>query len=209
MLSGVVHDFKTPMTIISGYVQLMVSSGDTGERNEFAELVLKQFDNISLMTKDLLQFARGEVEVLLRKVYLQPFLEEMEEVLNHIFEGSNVAWSVEAKWKGTVRMDPGRMQRVVTNIARNAKDAMAGGGKFTLSVQQQGESVLFVFTDSGPGIPEELEGRLFTEFATHGKADGTGLGLAVVKRIVREHHGGITYETRKGRGTTFTVRLPL
>ncbi|MEW5850149.1 MAG: GAF domain-containing sensor histidine kinase [Myxococcota bacterium] len=209
MLSGVVHDFKTPMTIISGYVQLMVNSNAQEEREEFAELTLKQFENLSQMTRDLLQFARGEVEVLLRKVYLQHFITEMEELLRRIFDGSGVELVVEAKFKGTVRMDQTRMTRVVTNIARNAKEAMPDGGKFTFTVQQSGDSVQLVFADNGPGIAEELEGRLFQEFATHGKADGTGLGLAVVKRIVQEHHGDITYESKRGKGTTFTVRLPL
>ncbi len=209
MLSGVIHDFKTPMTIISGYVQLMSTATTNAEREEYADLIIKQFDNISQWTKDLLQFARGDVEVMLRKVYVASFVEEADEVLKHLFENSPVDYSVEVKFKGSVRMDPTRMLRVVTNIARNAKEAMPQGGKFKLSVEQSGESVLILMTDNGPGIPEELEGRLFTEFATHGKADGTGLGLAVTKRILKEHHGDISYESRKGKGTTFTVRLPL
>ncbi|MBI5498309.1 MAG: GAF domain-containing protein, partial [Deltaproteobacteria bacterium] len=209
MLSGVVHDFKTPMTIISGYVQLMESSDAKEERQEYAELVLKQFENLSQMTKELLQFAKGEVEVFLHKVYLQQFIAEVDEVLKHLFENSPVDYVLETRFKGTVRMDAGKMLRVVTNIARNAKEAMPEGGKFKFTVEQSGESVLLVMADNGPGIAEELEGRLFTEFATHGKADGTGLGLAVVKRIVQQHHGDISYESRRGKGTTFTVRLPL
>ena len=209
MLSGVVHDFKTPMTIISGYVQLMQSSKDADEREEYAELILKQFDNISQMTRDLLQFARGEVEVLLRKIYVQTFLSEMQELLGRMFDASNVELSVETRFKGTVRMDPIKMARVVQNIARNAREAMPDGGKFTFAVQQSGESVHFTFSDTGPGIADEMLGRLFTEFATHGKEGGTGLGLAVVKRIVQEHRGDVTCESKKGKGTTFTVRLPL
>lgn len=209
MLSGVVHDFKTPMTIISGYVQLMQGSASVTEREEYAELILKQFDNLSQMTKDLLQFARGDVEVLLRKVYVTTFLEEVKEMFSHLFEGSSVTYEVATKFKGSVRLDTGRMMRVITNIARNAKEAMPDGGKFKFSVEQVGESVVFTLADNGPGIPEELEGRLFTEFATHGKADGTGLGLAVVKRIVKEHHGDVTCDSRRGKGTTFIVRLPL
>jgi signal transduction histidine kinase len=209
MLSGIVHDFKTPLGVISGYVQLMAQSSAAEEREEFAEQVLRQFESLSEMTRDLLQFARGEVEVLLRKVYLQNFMPEVEELLRHVFDGSRVEVAVEQKYRGSVRMDPTRMSRVITNIARNAREAMPDGGTFTFAVEQVGESVLFTFSDSGPGIPEELEGRLFTEFATHGKEGGTGLGLAVVRRIVQEHHGDVNYESRPGQGTTFTVRLPL
>lgn len=209
MLSGVVHDFKTPMTIISGYVQLMTGSQDSNERKEYAELVLKQFDNVNQMTRDLLQFARGEVEVLLRKVFVSEFVAEVEEMLTQVLLGSPVTFEVETRFRGSVRMDPTKMLRVVSNVARNAKEAMPQGGKFTFSVEQRGESVVLVMADNGPGIPEELAGRLFQEFATHGKSGGTGLGLAVVKRIVHEHRGDVTWETARGKGTTFTVRLPL
>ena len=65
------------------------------------------------------------------------------------------------------------------------------------------------FEDNGPGIPVDLEGKLFEVFATSGKKDGTGLGLAIVKRIVDEHDGTIHYRTKPGQGTTFTIRLPL
>lgn len=209
MLAGVIHDFRTPMTIISGYVQLMVGSKLAEERQEYSELVLKQFDNISQMTRDLLQFARGDVEVLLRKVFVQQFVADVEEALTALFMSSPVKFKVDARFRGSVRMDPGRMLRVVMNVARNAKEAMPEGGTFTFTVEQVGESVLLVMADNGPGIPEELEGRLFQEFATHGKTDGTGLGLAVVKRIVQEHRGDVTCQSKRGKGTVFTVRLPL
>ena len=72
-----------------------------------------------------------------------------------------------------------------------------------------GDSLVLRFTDTGMGIPEEMEDRLFEMFATAGWAGGTGLGLAIVKKIITEHHGRITYETMRGHGTTFTVTLPL
>jgi len=77
MMSGVLHDLKTPMTIVSGYAQLMASSDDGEQRNHYAELILKQFDLMSSMTRELLQFARGESQLLVRKVYLQNWLPEV------------------------------------------------------------------------------------------------------------------------------------
>jgi signal transduction histidine kinase len=65
------------------------------------------------------------------------------------------------------------------------------------------------FTDTGGGIPVEVQPRLFQAFATSGKADGTGLGLAMVKKIVDEHKGHVTWETETGKGTTFTIKLPI
>ena len=73
LLSGVMHDMRTPLTVISGYVQLMATATDAAQRAEHARLILKQFDLLSAMQREVLEFARGEKSVLVRKVYLQKF----------------------------------------------------------------------------------------------------------------------------------------
>src|SRR5207247_5908145 len=77
LLSGVIHDLKTPLTVISGYVQLMQQAESKEKRDEFAELVLKQFDHIGAMQREVLEFARGEKSILVRKVYLQQFFGDL------------------------------------------------------------------------------------------------------------------------------------
>jgi signal transduction histidine kinase len=85
---------------------------------------------------------------------------------------------------------------------------MAGrGGKFTIRVMREGEDVVFQFSDTGPGIPKEIEHRVFQSFVTSGKKGGTGLGLAIVKKIAEEHNGTIDVHSTS-RGATFTLRLP-
>jgi signal transduction histidine kinase len=88
---------------------------------------------------------------------------------------------------------------------------MPEGGTFTLATRLEDNCLVFELSDTGSGIPVEMEGRLFELFATAGKKDGTGLGLAIVKKIVDEHKGSIRVETRRTAppGTTFTIRLPL
>ena len=101
------------------------------------------------------------------------------------------------------------MFRVIHNLARNAAQAMEGGGTFRITIDTDGPELAMTFADTGPGIPEAMAGRVFEAFATAGKRDGTGLGLAIVKKIVDEHHGRISYESQRGVGTTFRVALPL
>ena len=78
LLSGGIHDLKTPLTVISGYVQLMQQAVSHEQRDEYAELILRQFDHISTMQREVLEFARGEKTILVRKVYLQKFFNEIK-----------------------------------------------------------------------------------------------------------------------------------
>ncbi len=210
LLSGVIHDLKTPLTVISGYVQIMQGSDVAAERARYAELILRQFDLIGAMQREVLEFARGEKSVLIRKVYVQRFFEGVREQLEGELARRGVELVVDVQERGTARFDEGKILRVVHNIARNAAEAMGElGGKLVIKVTRDKEDGALVVTlsDTGPGIPKEIEHRLFQSFVTSGKRGGTGLGLAIVKKIAEEHGGTISVHSTN-RGATFRLRLP-
>ncbi|MCC7110274.1 MAG: GAF domain-containing protein [Deltaproteobacteria bacterium] len=210
MLAGIVHDLKTPMTVISGYVQLMALEDDATERQQNAETVLKNCDQMTAMIKELLQFVRGESSILIRKVYLQPFMAEVEDMVRRLAAGTpGVKVEVRVGYRGALRMDDLKVKRALANLAKNALEAMGERGSLFVAAEQAGDQVEFSLKDTGPGRPPEIEGRLFEQFATHGKKEGTGLGLALVKKIVDDHHGDIRVESRRGEGVTFRLRIPL
>jgi signal transduction histidine kinase len=211
LLSGVIHDLKTPLTVISGYVQLMQSAESKELRDEYADHVLKQFDHIGAMQREVLEFARGEKSILIRKVYLQKFFGDVKQQLEKDFKTRDIELVVNLEDRGTARFDEGKMLRIVHNLSRNAAEAMADrGGKFTITVKKDKatKELVVTFADNGPGIPKEIEHRLFQSFATSGKKGGTGLGLAIVKKIAEEHGGSIVAHSTVG-GVTFELRIPL
>jgi signal transduction histidine kinase/putative methionine-R-sulfoxide reductase with GAF domain len=207
MLAGVLHDLKTPMTIISGYAQLMAQIDDPAERESYVDQILRQFDLMSGMTKEVLQFARGQTSVLMRKVYLHKFLDEVVGQLHHDLAGRGVTVELTADYRGVAYFDEQKIVRLIHNLARNAAQAMKGRGKFHIHCFADDDWIHLEFADTGPGIPKEMEGRLFELFAS-GDEGGTGLGLAIVKKIVDEHGGAISYRSERGKGATFRVRLP-
>ncbi|MFT3774080.1 MAG: GAF domain-containing protein [Minicystis sp.] len=208
LLSGVMHDMRTPLTVISGYVQLMATASDPTQRGEHAKLILKQFDLISAMQREVLEFARGERSILVRKVYLTKFFEDMEKQLQREIEGTGVTLVLQLEDRGVARFDESKMTRVIHNLARNAVEAMGPrGGKLTLRVARDGGDLVVAVSDTGKGIPKEIEDKLFQSFVTSGKRGGTGLGLAIVKKIVDEHGGAIKVESSP-EGATFILRLP-
>jgi signal transduction histidine kinase/putative methionine-R-sulfoxide reductase with GAF domain len=208
LLSGVMHDMRTPLTVISGYVQLMATATDPAQRADHAKLILKQFDLISAMQREVLEFARGERSILVRKVYLTQFFEDVEKQLQRELDGSGVRLELALDDRGVARFDEAKMTRVLHNLARNAVEAMGSkGGRLTLRVAREGGDLVVSVSDTGKGIPKDIEDKLFQSFVTSGKRGGTGLGLAIVKKIVDEHGGSIAVRSTP-EGATFTVRLP-
>jgi len=208
LLSQVIHDFKTPMTIISGYVQLMADADDRPTRHEFSELILRQFDVLGAMQREVLEFARGETKIFVRRVYLKKFFGDLERQLRLEIATQPVELAVEVDSKLVARFDEGRVARALHNLARNALEAMGErGGRLTLRAALERGELTITIADTGPGIPKEIEGRMFQSFVTAGKRGGTGLGLAIVKKIVDEHGGRIDVRSSSA-GTSFELTFP-
>jgi signal transduction histidine kinase len=108
-------------------------------------------------------------------------------------------------------IDHDRMIRVLQNLLNNSVEALAAtqGGKIVFAARRNGGMCELTVRDNGPGIPRVIWGTMFQPFTTHGKKGGTGLGLAIAKGVVEAHGGKITFESAKGAGTTFRIRLPL
>jgi len=211
LLSGVMHDLKTPLGVLSGYLQLMVQTDDRAQREELGDFAHKQFGLIAAMQREVLEFARGERSMFVRKVYLQAFFEDISRQIEGILARAGVELVVTLADRGTARFDEGKVTRLVHNLARNAAEAMAaqGGGTFTIHVAREHGAIVVTFSDTGPGIPKEIRHRLFQSFVTSGKKGGTGLGLAITKKIAEEHGGTIeALAGAPGSGAVFRLTLP-
>ena len=196
--------------MISGYSQLMAETDDPVERTSMAESIRRKIAQFNDMTKEVMGFARGERTVFCRKVYLDKFVKAVKEQVEREFTERGVGFEVrDLTAKGMSWFDEPKMLRVVTNIARNARQAMGTRGALMWTIEDiAGRGTRFTLRDNGPGIPEAIRERLFDAFTTSGKKSGTGLGLAIVRRIVEDHGGTITFETQTGQGTEFVIELP-
>jgi len=214
LLSSVLHDLKTPMTVVQGYAQLLVSERDQEVRQSYGDAVLRQVRLVNAMTREILAFARGERTVLVGKVYLHKFFAEVQEQLDREFRDRGVHVRLDLRDRGVGHFDQQKIERALHNLARNAAEALgSAGGNVVIGVERraategEGEALLVTVTDDGPGIPEEIRERLFESFTTHGKKGGTGLGLAIVRKVAEDHGGTVSVESEPGR-TVFTLELP-
>ncbi len=209
LLSGVMHDLRTPLTVISGYVQLMQVADDAAVRAEYGRTIAEQFEIIGAMQRDLLAYARGETPLLIRKVYLGHFCELLFKQFEPEVRRAGMTLVMDVKNNGTAYFDERGLLRAVGNLVRNAVEAMEprGAGTLTITCTSDDEDLVIAVADTGPGIPKAIRDSLFEPFVTKGKRLGTGLGLSNVRDIVEQHGGSVTVDSSR-RGTCFTVRIP-
>lgn len=211
MAGSIIHDVKNPLTSIMAFAELL---GDFDfepvERKEYANLIVAEVRRMVGMVEDLLEFTRGgrsryDIETL----PVSAFFEEIARLLQRDMQERNIEFEVTVEDSVAVLADRDKLKRVMLNLAGNARDAMAQGGRLSIRAALGEGMVHIQVRDNGPGIPDEIRERLFEPFVTHGKKGGTGLGTAISKKIVEEMGGRIHFDTARGQGTTFHVRLPL
>jgi signal transduction histidine kinase len=161
------------------------------------------------MMGETLAFAKGERRVLIRRVYLHTFFEDLADQLKPELAERGIRLELALRDRGIAHFDEEKMQRVFHNLARNASEAIGDdGGVCRMEVDRSDDgNLVLTFSDDGPGVSEEIRERLFESFTTHGKQGGTGLGLAIVQSIVEDHGGSVSVDSEPGR-TAFRIVLP-
>ncbi|HEX7238646.1 MAG TPA: ATP-binding protein, partial [Longimicrobiaceae bacterium] len=214
LASGVAHDLNNPLASISGYAQLLLRGEADGERAEDLRRILREVERCRGIVGSLLRFARSRPPER-RPVDLAEALRSVLELRERDLRAAGVRTGLHLA--GPLPVLPGdenQLQQVFLNILLNAEHALHGGGG-TLRVTAgpgecaAGPGVWVDFYNDAPPIPPEALPHIFDPFfTTKSKDEGTGLGLAVSQRIVREHGGEITVSSG-AEGTTFRVCLPL
>lgn len=209
--AGIAHEFKNALATISGYAQMIRSEPSGEETTDCAQKILDQTRNITHVITEFLKYARP-LEISDEQVPLQPVVERI------VSEISEALPAIRIRCEGAFKSvpgDEGLLRQALLNLARNAAEASTGaanGGRVLLRGEvvrgpETGFQRITVF-DNGPGIPSAARGKLFRPFYTT-KANGTGLGLAVVQKIIIQHGGQVDARNRPEGGAAFIVTLPL
>jgi len=209
--AGIAHEFKNALATISGYAQLIQSENPSPEVADNADKILEQTRNITHVVTEFLRYARP-LDISHEQVGLSAIIERAVAEVSEAFP--LVRLRAEGAF-GEVAGDDGLIRQALLNLTRNAAEACGtapNGGKVILRgehFQRDGHTFqrITVF-DNGPGITRDVHAKLFRPFFTT-KPNGTGLGLAVVQKIVLQHGGQIEANNRPEGGAAFTVTLPL
>jgi PAS domain S-box-containing protein len=219
-LNAVSHELRTPLTSIRWSTESLVdlATGDGTEKvQKLLGIIRDDVRRLSVLIEQLLGFSRldaGELKPLFQKVDLAPLLQRAVGELVPIAQKKGVVLApVPAAGALEMEADPDQVLQVLVNLVDNAVKYTSSEGEVALEARPTDGWVKVEVRDTGIGIPEEEQERIFEKFYRTDQADvrgerGTGLGLAIVKGIVDAHGGDIGVESRVGAGSTFTIRLP-
>ena len=209
MASAIIHDIKNPMNTIRVYAQVMKKKSGNEEAVKLADEMIHQVDRLVNMLQEILDFSRGVSATNFEEVPLGDVMEAIMGFIEKDLVKHKVELVRDIRYRGAIVMDSDKMTRVFYNIASNARDAMPDGGKLTVRTHVKDSEVYFEFIDTGTGMPEEVRRRIFEPFVTYGKKHGTGLGMAIVKKVIDDHKGRIEIDSELGKGTTMRFIIPL
>lgn len=214
LAAGVAHEVRNPIASISGAAQLLATeTSDIDERKRLLNIIVRESERVDRLVSQLLRFAKPTL-VQRESIDLRDILDECVESIKLRPDFSVLNTSVDVKIDGllVVMGSKDELREVISNLLVNAMQALAeqsenSDKRITVTGQKKDMHVVISVWDNGPGIPKEFKGRVFDPFFTT-KSYGTGLGLAQVHKIVRDHNGQVDIDTEVGRGTLLTIRLP-
>ena len=203
MLAGIAHEVRNPLGGLELYAGLLRDAlAGQPERLDEVARIEREVGHLKAVVSEFLEFARRP-SPRLEAVSLRPLFEEIRE-LTAVPGGATIA--VEAADGVAVRADAVQLRRVLLNLTRNAVTA-ARAGRVALGAAAQGDRVRIEVRDDGPGVPPELREKIFAPFFTT-REKGTGLGLAFVREIVRDHGSEVDVRDAPGGGSVFSFGLP-
>ena len=208
------HEFKTPLSVIRSYAEATQLNGKNKETNDYMEIVISETDRLAEMTKSIMELCRLDSTTFIEK---KDTFSPASQVRSIILS-TQITWS---KKNINLQLNLDEFEiignenltfRIWQNLIGNAIKFTEENGNIAVTLKTENNSCLFAVKDDGIGIPDEDKDKIYNMFFTGDKShnkEGSGLGLPLTKNIVEKLGGEITFVSERGKGTTFTVRLPL
>jgi len=211
VVSSIAHSLSNPLNIISGNADYLLLNKKPGEADhEELKTIVDETTRITKSLRGLLNFSRP-LNAEKAKTQINELAEEVISKTRFIIGNKNIV--IKRQFDNNlpvIPVDRAQIEEVITNLVVNAIQAFTANGEIILKTRAGSSDIFIEVSDNGPGIPKELQEKIFRPFySSKGYGKGTGLGLSIVKRIVNEHDGSVKLRSQTGKGTTFTIRLPV
>ena len=208
--ASIAHELRNPLVAVKTYTQLFSRKKNEPQfLDRFEKTIPPEIDRLGSLLDELSDFSRVN-KVTLSPMTLFVTLEEVLGLLEERIKEKGVSFELTPSVEKEVKImgDKEKLKQVFINLITNALQATEAGGKITVALLKENETLKVAIADTGKGIPPEERQNLFKPFHTFGKKKGLGLGLAICMNIVQQHQGGIEVESEVGKGTTFILSFP-
>lgn len=217
-VANVSHELRTPITAIKGFTETLLD-GAMNEEDvllEFLQIINTESQRLDSMVQDILQLSKLEQRKVIgtvESVRVRNIVSEVERIVHQKIDLKSIHFDIIEKESVTVEIDRDQLKQILLNLISNAVSYTPEQGNVHVSIKNDGDHVLLAVADTGMGIAEEEQPRIFERFyrvdkARSRNAGGTGLGLSIVKWLVENNNGQLSLESKLGQGSIFFVRLP-
>lgn len=211
------HDIRSPLNVIRGFVKMIQSSPEGAVFQRETSIMLRSSNRLLQLVNDILDVSKleaGKVRLALDPVELDAVIEESARTMEFAAREKGQTIITELGEKTVAEVDESKLMQVMNNLIGNAVKFTPSGGVVRVAKTVENGDVVILVTDTGPGIPEEEQGMVFEKFEQarrhqQGIEPGSGLGLTICKELVELHGGKISVASAAGKGSTFSIRLPV
>jgi len=205
--NGIAHEIRNPLVGIGGFVnRLFKACGGVKDQRQYYDLIMNNLNKIENLVKKV-QFFAQLPKPTLRQSSVSELIDEALHSYRQEMEKRGIELVLDLE-ETTLRADRDLVIRTLSILIDNAMDALSGGGRIAISVEEAENQCIFSVSDTGTGIADEDISYIFNPFFST-KSNGAGIDLAAVKRIMESHGGRIEVKTKKGEGSTFTLVFPM
>ncbi len=214
LAGGLAHEIKNPLSTLNINLQLLKEDmqGETGENSRKISIKVqalqKEVQRLEAILNDFLRFARGQ-KLELKDHNINEIVDEVIDFVTPEVKQKNIlilkSYDTDLP---LCRVDSNLIKQAILNVVINAEQAMENGGELMIRTTRNKKHVQIDITDTGTGVPKDILNKIFQVYFST-KKTGTGLGLPTTKRIIEEHKGTISVQSEEGKGTNFSIKLPI
>jgi signal transduction histidine kinase/DNA-binding response OmpR family regulator/ligand-binding sensor domain-containing protein len=210
--TNISHEFRTPLTLILGPLARIIENGQNQQLKEQHLMIYRNASRLLQLTNRIMDFRKSEKEQLKLKVeetHITSFIENIFLFFNYEAEKRNITYTFKSQYDGQAYIDQEFVESIVFNLLSNAFKYTPDKKSITVFIFTDDNWINISFADTGKGIPDNQLNQVFDRFNSTSKRNSTGIGLSFSKRLVEIHKGQLTFESKWGEGTVFTLCLPL
>jgi signal transduction histidine kinase len=210
---NVSHEFKTPLSIIHGYAELLEGSATDNDGREKLKIIIQETERLSGISKSLLELSALDSTTIIKQEDTFSPAVQIKTVLQTsqmLWQAKNIDLDLDLN-DFSIKSNETLLYRVWHNLISNAIKFTGSGGTIKISLAKTGKGFIFEIADNGIGISDADKGKIFSQFFVGDKSrnsEGSGLGLALARKIVEKMGGSMRFESKQGHGTKFTAELP-